>query len=224
MSLILEQAIAAASELIVPYKEKQSSVNFDVECREITRLIADCEQRLVALYPALDFVWAKKIPYVASVPLVYWYFHNGWCVSDNYSHLNLKISKQPNHYVLGITDTLSKTTRGFVWFDIGRQERSRNVTEESKGWFFKKTASVNEKYLSEVCLFKVRVAYELKQGPAFDTTWDAGEYSVPELAEVMTNSLYLSPNNVRKSQAKFLLELFEKLPACLAQEVRAVLK
>ena len=146
------------------------------------------------------------------------------CVSDNFTQFGLKITQQPNHYVVSVTDTLSRTERGFIYFDVGKEERSRKITEESQGWLFKKEKIVDEKYLSDICLFKVRTSYELKSGPALENNWDAGDYSVPELAEVLAKCLYVSESIVRKAQANFVLELFERLPACLAGAVKDVLK
>ena len=224
MSLPIEQILTTASQPIVPYKEKHLPVNFDSECKEITRLISDAENRFVALYPLFDFLRGNKIPYVASAPFVYWYFHNGLCVSDNFTQFGLKITKQPNYHVVGITDTLSRTERGLIYFDVGQQERSRKITEESQGWVFKKEKFVDEKYLSDICLFKVRTTYEFENGPALENNWDVGEYPIHELAEVLTKCLYASESKVRKAQAKFVLQLFEKVPETLAKEIRTVIQ
>ncbi|MBI4140338.1 hypothetical protein HY485_00725 [Candidatus Woesearchaeota archaeon] len=223
MSPPIEQILTTASQPIVPYKEKLSPVNFDSECKEITRLISDAENRFVALYPLFGFLRGNKIPYVASAPFVYFYSHNGWCVSDNFTQFGLKITPQQNHHIVGVTDTIGRTERGFIYFDVGKEERSRRIIEESTGWLFKKEKLVDEKYLSDICLFKVRTSYELKSGPALENNWDVGDCAIHELAEVLTKCLYVSESKVRKAQAKFVLELFEKVPETLAKEIRTVI-
>ncbi|MBI4141791.1 hypothetical protein HY484_02625 [Candidatus Woesearchaeota archaeon] len=224
MSLPIEQILATASEPIFPYEEKPLPVNFDSECREITRVISDAEKRLVALFPAIDFIWGKEIAYRALCPLQYYFFMNcEWHVSRQYSLFGIEVRKDNTAYTISVCDSENNTNRFFAGLCVGKEERKRIVQETRRRWFREKTRDVEEKYLSGVELFKIRVPYEITNGPN-PVFWDK-ESKVHVFAQYIAAGFYNNWGDaVRKQQSQFFVELFEKLPETLAKEVRVVVQ